>query len=80
MKRNSEILDCKIGRRYAVNRSVWLNHAYLEKMYNEIYGIFVEARVAQAVDTPVAYDFHGNIVDEGSDEQYGLTSNIIIDH
>lgn len=81
VKRHEGVLDSKIARRFGVNHSEWMNSTYLEKMYKDIYTIVVCAGVAtRRLDTPVAYDFHGNIVDVGSESQYGLPSDIFIDY
>jgi hypothetical protein len=80
MKRHGPYLDSSVGRKFAVDRSDWLKPGYLQDMYDSIYKIFEEAGVASHSNVPVAYDFSGRIVQLGSPFQYGLTSNIIVEH
>jgi hypothetical protein len=75
MKRYRHLLVSKKGRRFALNRSEWMHPKYIKQMYENIYDILVDARVAQKLEN---YDFEGNIVPIGSDKQYGFPSDIYI--
>ncbi|HSN66077.1 MAG TPA: hypothetical protein VLS94_05525, partial [Fusibacter sp.] len=76
MHRNRGVVTSSAGRRFACDRSEWMHPSYLDHMYNSIYDIFVEARVATRLDAAVAYNMNGDVVPIGSNEQYGLPSNI----
>ena len=79
-ERNINTLQSKKGRKFALNRSDWMHYSYIDDMYTKIYEIFVESGVAHSIENEVAFDKAGNQVEIGSPLQYGLPSNIVIDH
>ena len=81
MRRHRSLVKSTKGSKFPVNRADWSKPEYLKQMYDVIYEVFIESGIGRKLETPVAYNKQGEILcsENSSEEQYGETSDIIID-
>jgi len=63
-KRNSELIDSKVGRKFAKNRADHANYTNLHKMYSQCYQGMVDSGNAVWLHEPVHFDKEGNQVSD----------------
>ena len=68
----------KRGEKFASARADWTKKSNISQMYDVIYGIMVEARIASERPKPVFVDRGGNKVE--TSERFGLKQDIEIKH
>ena len=78
MGRNAHVLQSSYGIKFSVHRADWCNWANVLYMYDKVYEKLTEAKIAKMMDEEVWLDRQGNIVEEGSDQVYGLPTRFKI--
>jgi hypothetical protein len=79
MKRHKDEIDSKCPRKFPADRKNWTTYPNIDSMYDMVYAVLLEAKVASRADSPQWTDKSGQSV-ETEAEAFGSLVEFTLDH